>query len=77
MLIQILFIIINSILMRSLDKYINNPVIPSIEQSLEKEQFKEERRINTLFKLNLRKILKDRNHRERINVICVNGRMYY
>lgn len=55
----------------------DNPLKHHSLQSLEKEELINERFINKLVKLNLKKILKSVGENKRINVIVKNGRMYY
>jgi hypothetical protein len=64
--------------MRSLNHNVNNVILINTQHiSLEGIEFKEERNINRLFKLNLRKIVKDKTNREKQIIHCVNGRMFY
>lgn len=63
--------------MQSLGKYINNPIVLSTKtESLERLQFVEERKINSLLKLNIRKLIKNKTNAEKIEIICINGRMF-
>lgn len=56
---------------------LDNPVKPIASISLEKEEFKVQSKINTLLHLNLKKIVKEKDNPKRLNIIVVNGRMYY
>jgi hypothetical protein len=60
-----------------LDKYMSNPVISSSLQSLEKEEMKEHYNINKLFKLNLRKIVRNKLNKNKLDIYCIAGKMYY
>lgn len=57
--------------------YINNPIQYVSPSSLEREEFKEHNKINTLLKLNIHKIIRNKERNKSFNIICVNGKMYY
>jgi hypothetical protein len=64
--------------MKSLNHYVNNPiVINTTNITLEGLEFKDERNVNRLFKLNLRKIVKEKSNKDKMIIHCVNGRMFY
>ena len=63
--------------MKTLEKYIANPIKSSSEQSLEKMERKEYNKVNTLFRLNLNKIIKSKECKEKQIIYCIQGRMYY
>ena len=64
--------------MRSLNHYVNNPIVCNTQiASLERLEFKENNNINRLFKLNLRKIIKNKLNKDKLIIHCVQGRMFY
>lgn len=64
--------------MRSLNHCVNNPIVINTQHvSLERLEFKENNRINSLFKLNLRKIIKNKLNKDKLVIHCVQGRMFY
>lgn len=45
--------------------------------TLEMKEFIEYNKINKLFKLNLKKIIRSCNHREKQIIYCIQGKMFY
>lgn len=54
-----------------------NPVIVIPSQSLEKMEMKECKQINKLFRLNLQKIIANKESNKKDEIICLHGKMYY